>query len=712
MVFIKLQYKDNIKKILITKEEITWQKICEILHQIFKLEDSNQIRLVYKDEEGQSEEIEIKTNEQLLETINKRLIKKFIKFFVFYSGVVENDQDALYTSLIDQKSANSKIQNKRKESVGLKAKKKILTQEETQKDQLTEQKNVIDHSDQPTSSLNSIQKEIQNQQPSLSTDIQMQQKNPQKNALIQVETQEQFKTILSKAINKSQVFEEIKGIIRDFINDPLSKGQTANDRLYELKQNESELMEQEYDAKEQQQKTEEEIEYSIQTNLQQISDLVVQNIKEVIDEQLTKQLDLPENYRRPFRKYSEDLFEKKKNTIKNNLTQIVNKELSSPLSPKSLLKKKLGGDDSQKNLDRINSAKTLPDDISEMQEKNISINYRAIKQADSNSNYNSNTSSQSNNLNNTSIQNNLSESIYNTTEGFQSRYLKRKNTNSERILEIIQEQEQTISNIENTLLKTQKISEQQINQQFEQNFRSIHHLFQSINQQNAQKYQTQGAIEIDNNQDSKIVQNSFNRSTKNKTISAYELYLLLDKQVQQYCLPDQYKDDDSDSSTLQGFDSLINEQIILKSKHQRVKSKFIDLIEEEKKEEDIVSNNQFQDNGLESIKTQQNNQKQVFEDTIVQLVSPLKSFKQSQQNDAKSMLQLIKANHFELNENNTENKIDSVVSPKYSNDNNIKSINNSSQEIINEVEDDSDLESNLPKIIMTKKISCSLIQNA
>ncbi|KAL4469195.1 hypothetical protein ABPG72_008935 [Tetrahymena utriculariae] len=708
MVFIKLQYKDNIKKILITKEEITWQKICEILHQIFKLEDSNQIRLVYKDEEGQFEEIEIKTNEQLLETINKRLIKKFIKFFVFYSGAVENDEDVLYTSLINQKSDNAKIQNKRKESVGLKAKKKIISQEKAQKDEQTETKSLIDNSNKNSSQQSSIQKDIQNQQSCLSSEFQLQRKNSQKNALIQVETQEQFKTILSKAINKSQVFEEIKGIIRDFIHDPLSKGQTVNDRPYELKQSESDLNEQEINAKGQQQKTEEEIEYSIQTNLQQISDLVVQNIKEVIDEQLTKQLDLPENYRRPFRKYSEDLFEKKKNTIKNNLTQIVNKELSSPLSPKSLLKKKLSCEGSFKNLTHVNSANTLSDDISDMQEKNISINYKVIKPADNNSNYNSNSSSQSNNLNNTSFQNNLSESIYNTTEGFQSRYLKRKNTNSERLLEIIQEQEQTISNIEDTLLKTQKISEQQINQQFEQNFRSIHHLFQSINQQNAQNKQTQG-VEIDTNSGNNIPSFSFNRSVKNKTITAYELYLLLDKQVQQYCLPEQYKDDESDSSTLQGFDSLINEQIILKSKHQRVKSKFIDLIEE-KKEEDIMSNNQFQEDKLESIKTQQNNQKQIFEDTIVQLVSPLKSFKQIQQNDTKSMLQFIKANHFELNEN-IENKIENFIQPKNDQDNKINSINNSSQEIINEVEDDSDLESNLPKIIMTKKISCSLIQN-
>ncbi|KAL4431870.1 hypothetical protein ABPG74_012682 [Tetrahymena malaccensis] len=711
MVFIKLQYKDNIKKILITKEEITWQKICEILHQIFKLEDSNQIRLVYKDEEDQLEEIEIKTNEQLLETINKRLIKKFIKFFVFYSGVVENDEDALYTSLIDQKNINSKTQNKRKESVGLKSKKKILTQEEVQKDDQTQPKNQIDNFIQNQSQQSNKQKDIQNQQPIQSTDTQLQPKNSQKNALIQVETQEQFKTILSKAINKSQVFEEIKGIIRDFINDPLSKGQTVNDKPYELKQSESELQgQQENESNEQKQKTEEEIEYSIQTNLQQISDLVVQNIKEVIDEQLTKQLDLPENYRRPFRKYSEDLFEKKKNTIKNNLTQIANKEISSPLSPKSLLKKKLGCEDTLKNLTKVNSAKTLPDETPDIQEKNISINYRITKPTDSNSNYNSNSSSQSNNLNNNSFQNNLSESIYNTTEGFQSRYLKRKNTNSERLLEIIQEQEQTITNIENTLLKTQKISEQQINKQFEQNFRSIHHLFSSINQQNAQQNKQTQAVEIDNNQGNNIPQYSFNRSIKNKTITAYELYLLLDKQVQQYCLPEQYKDDDSDPSTLQGFDSLINEQIILKSKHQRVKSKFIDFIEE-KKEDDFMSSNQFQDGKIESVKTQQNNQKQIFEDTIVQLVSPLKSFKQSQQNDTKSMLQLIKANHFEINEN-IENKIENSDHLNNNQDNKINSINNSSQEIINEVEDDSDLESNLPKIIMTKKISCSLIQNA
>lgn len=57
-----------------------------------------------QNEDESSGEIEIKSNGELLETINNKLIKQFIKFFVFYSGAVENNEDLLYTSLVDNKN--------------------------------------------------------------------------------------------------------------------------------------------------------------------------------------------------------------------------------------------------------------------------------------------------------------------------------------------------------------------------------------------------------------------------------------------------------------------------------------------------------------------------------------------------------------------------------------------------------------------------------
>lgn len=47
MKFIKLQYKDVIKKILLTKEELTWDHLCEIIMSSFSFPDKEKIILKY-----------------------------------------------------------------------------------------------------------------------------------------------------------------------------------------------------------------------------------------------------------------------------------------------------------------------------------------------------------------------------------------------------------------------------------------------------------------------------------------------------------------------------------------------------------------------------------------------------------------------------------------------------------------------------------------
>lgn len=47
MKFIKLQYKDVIKKVLLTKEEITWDHLCEIIMSSFNLKEKEKIFLKY-----------------------------------------------------------------------------------------------------------------------------------------------------------------------------------------------------------------------------------------------------------------------------------------------------------------------------------------------------------------------------------------------------------------------------------------------------------------------------------------------------------------------------------------------------------------------------------------------------------------------------------------------------------------------------------------
>lgn len=89
---------------------------------------------------------------------------------------------------------------------------------------------------------------------------------------------------------------------------------------------------------------------------------------------------------------------------------------------------------------KAHSVKTLPDEITDLEDKNESLTKKSNNKTDNDSNNNSNSCSINNNLNITTNSNNLSESIYTPTpysDCFTSRHLKRKNTNSDRLLEII-----------------------------------------------------------------------------------------------------------------------------------------------------------------------------------------------------------------------------------------------------------------------------------
>ena len=47
MKFIKLQYNNVIKKLLLTPEELTWDHLCEIIMSSFSLQQKEKIILKY-----------------------------------------------------------------------------------------------------------------------------------------------------------------------------------------------------------------------------------------------------------------------------------------------------------------------------------------------------------------------------------------------------------------------------------------------------------------------------------------------------------------------------------------------------------------------------------------------------------------------------------------------------------------------------------------
>lgn len=86
MKFIKLQYHNEIKKILLKKEDLSYEELYNmILNSFFKKKDSLKLIIKYKDLENQ--EIAINNNQELGLALNLFYFQKFIKFIVYSSSI-------------------------------------------------------------------------------------------------------------------------------------------------------------------------------------------------------------------------------------------------------------------------------------------------------------------------------------------------------------------------------------------------------------------------------------------------------------------------------------------------------------------------------------------------------------------------------------------------------------------------------------------------
>lgn len=87
MKFIKLQHHNEIKKILLKKEDLSYEELYNmILHSFFKSDYSKKLIIKYKDLENQ--EIVINNNQELGLALNLFYLQKFIKFIVYSSSIV------------------------------------------------------------------------------------------------------------------------------------------------------------------------------------------------------------------------------------------------------------------------------------------------------------------------------------------------------------------------------------------------------------------------------------------------------------------------------------------------------------------------------------------------------------------------------------------------------------------------------------------------
>lgn len=88
--FVKFHYNQAIKKVQISKEQLNWDHVCDILTKSFYLAEKDKIFLKYKDLED--DEITVNSDEDLAEAFNLYFMKNLIKFFVCYSGVFGKHQ--------------------------------------------------------------------------------------------------------------------------------------------------------------------------------------------------------------------------------------------------------------------------------------------------------------------------------------------------------------------------------------------------------------------------------------------------------------------------------------------------------------------------------------------------------------------------------------------------------------------------------------------
>jgi hypothetical protein len=86
MKFIKLQYHNDIRKLLLRKEDLSFEDFYNmILNAFFKSDFTKKLIIKYKDLEDK--EIIISNSQELGQAFNLFYVQKFVKFFVFDSGM-------------------------------------------------------------------------------------------------------------------------------------------------------------------------------------------------------------------------------------------------------------------------------------------------------------------------------------------------------------------------------------------------------------------------------------------------------------------------------------------------------------------------------------------------------------------------------------------------------------------------------------------------
>lgn len=89
MKFIKIQYNNEIHKIMLPSNDFSYNDLCELILQSFYLKDGYLIK--YKDLE--KNEIIIGNNDDLIKAFDQFYMQKFVKFFVYNADLLESDKE-------------------------------------------------------------------------------------------------------------------------------------------------------------------------------------------------------------------------------------------------------------------------------------------------------------------------------------------------------------------------------------------------------------------------------------------------------------------------------------------------------------------------------------------------------------------------------------------------------------------------------------------